>query len=230
MQTTQGELMLIVVQYDDQTDYFQRMVYGMSKLISEYIAEGQKYGEIKKAFSINILYFQLGQGIDYIYEYIGEFIGKNTKDILQPTLYQKKKFNIDSVADIFPKYYIIRVGNFKQESTTTPIEEWVYFLKNSDIKADFTAKGMEQAKEVLKYENMEHADKIAYKRHIENVRNVMSTLSTSEEKGERNKAAAIAKKMLDANLDINLIMEMTDLSQLEISRVAQGKNINKDDE
>jgi hypothetical protein len=73
-------------------------------------------------------------------------------------------------------------------------------------------------------------DKLAYKRHIENVRNAMSTLSTSEEKGERKKAAAIAKKMLDANLDINLIMEMTDLSQLEISRVAQGKDINRDNE
>ncbi|MDZ7876240.1 MAG: hypothetical protein U5L45_01145 [Saprospiraceae bacterium] len=42
--------MLIEVQYDDEDDYFHRMVYGISKLITEYISEGQRYGEIKKAF------------------------------------------------------------------------------------------------------------------------------------------------------------------------------------
>jgi hypothetical protein len=44
------------------------LFFGISKLITEYLSEYQEYGAIKKAFSINILYFRLGQGKDYIYE------------------------------------------------------------------------------------------------------------------------------------------------------------------
>jgi predicted transposase/invertase (TIGR01784 family) len=90
VQTVEKELMLIEVQYDDEEDYFHRMVYGISQLITEYIHEGQKYGEIKKAYSINIMYFRIGQGKDYIYEYQGNFIGRKKKDILNPTNYQKQ--------------------------------------------------------------------------------------------------------------------------------------------
>jgi predicted transposase/invertase (TIGR01784 family) len=128
VQTRERELMLIEIQYDDQEDYFHRMVYGISKLISEYIHEGQRYGQIKKAYSINILYFRLGQGSDYIYEYHDSFIGRKKKDVLNPTNYQKKKYAILTVADIFPKYYILRVGSFKPEDYFN----WAVFNKALD--------------------------------------------------------------------------------------------------
>ncbi|MFN0202776.1 MAG: hypothetical protein ACKVTZ_14730 [Bacteroidia bacterium] len=44
------------------------------------------------------------------------------------------------------------------------------FLKNSDIKEDFTAKGLSEAKLILRYENMTAADRAAYDRHRENRR------------------------------------------------------------
>ena len=46
------ELMLIEIQYDSEVDYFHRMVYGMAKLISQYLHEGEPYGKLKRAFSI----------------------------------------------------------------------------------------------------------------------------------------------------------------------------------
>ena len=47
-----NELMLVEVQNDSEIDFFQRMLFGVSKLVTEYIKEGQPYGTIKK----NILY------------------------------------------------------------------------------------------------------------------------------------------------------------------------------
>lgn len=70
-----NELMLVEIQNDSEIDYFQRMLFGVSKLVTEYIKEGEPYGTIKKIYSINIVYFGLGQGRDYVYEYKGEFIG-----------------------------------------------------------------------------------------------------------------------------------------------------------
>lgn len=228
VRTEKRELVLIEVQYDDEDDYFHRMVYGISKLISEYISEGQKYGAIKKAYSINIMYFRLGQGKDYIYEYEGKFIGKNTKDELNPTHHQKVKYGIKTVGDIFPKYYILRIGSFKDE-VVKPIDEWMYFLKNSKIKDDFTAKGMEEAKQVLKYENMPEVDKKAYQRHIENRRIELAVLETAIDKLKRETAIDIAKKALLANVDTTLIAEITALSIEEIMLLSAGKELDKDD-
>jgi predicted transposase/invertase (TIGR01784 family) len=223
------ELMLIEVQYDDEIDYFHRMVYGISKLITEYISEGQPYGEIKKAYSINIMYFRLGQGKDYVYEYDGKFIGRKQKDVLSPTKTQKAKYNIDTVADIFPKYYIIRVGSFKEEVQDT-LDEWIYFLKKSEIKADFKAKGMQEAQKVLRYENMPPEDRLAYQRHIENKRIEISVTETAMDKGERLKGIKVAKKLLQKGLNLEEIAEISELHQEEIEALARGEDIDKDEQ
>ncbi len=228
VKTLSSELMLIEIQYDDQEDYFHRMVYGISKLISEYIHEGQKYGQIKKAYSINILYFRLGQGKDYIYEYQGSFIGRKKKDVLNATSYQKTKYGIESVADIFPKYYILRVGSFKSETVVDPIDEWFYFLKKSEIKDEFTAKGMERAKSVLLYETMPEDEKKAYSRRVENRRIENSVIDTAIGKTAWLNSIEIAKNSLVEGIPISTIAKITKLSILEVNLLAQGKELDSD--
>lgn len=229
VQTERKELMLIEVQYDDEDDYFHRMVYGISKLITEYIAEGQRYGEIKKAFSINIMYYRLGQGKDYVYEYIGNFIGRKKKDILQPTTHQKKKYDIESTADIFPKYYIIRVKSFGKV-IAEPFDEWLYFLKNSEIKPEFKAKGMERAKEVLRYENMPLEEKYAYNRYVENRRIEMGVLETAKDKGKRENQIQVAKNALEEGFSFDIIVKLTGLLLSEVQLLSEGKNIDADED
>jgi hypothetical protein len=237
VRTREQELMLIEIQYDDEEDYFHRMVYGISKLITEYIHEGQQYGQVKKAYSINILYFRLGQGKDYIYEYYGSFIGRQTKDVLQPTNYQKKKYGIESVADIFPKYYVLRVGSFKKETPIEPIDEWFYFLKNSEIKDEFKAKGMKRAKTVLEVERMSLEDRKAYQRHVENRRIEAAVTETAFVKGEqkglqkglevgaRQARIEMAQKLLKANAELLFVKEMSGLSMEEVMSLAEGKSL-----
>ena len=61
------ELVIIELQYDSENDYFQRMLYGVSKAVTEHIHEGDPYSAIRKVYSINIVYFDLGKGDDYVY-------------------------------------------------------------------------------------------------------------------------------------------------------------------
>ncbi len=227
--SNKNELMLIEVQYDDEVDYFHRMVFGISKLLTEYISEGQPYGEIKKAYSINIMYFRIGQGQDYIYEYEGKFIGRKKKDVLSPTKTQKAKYGIDTVADIFPKYYIIRVGSFKEDVQDT-LDEWIYFLKKSEIKPTFTAKGMQEAQKVLQYENMNPDDQFAYKRHIENKRIEMGVTETAMDKGKRQRSIEIAKDLLAESMPIENIVKLSKLTPEEVQAIARGEDIDKEDD
>lgn len=230
VKSEKGELMLIEVQYDDEDDYFHRMVYGISKLISEYIKEGQPYGAIKKAYCVNISNASLGEGKDYIYEYEEKFVGRKTKGVLLPNYQQKMKYGIETVADIFPKYFILRVGSFKEEKVTTKMDEWMYFLKKSEIKDEFTAKGMNEAKQVLRYENMSYSDQLAYKRHIENQRIELSVTETAIDKGKRKAIIEIAKNGLKNGFSIEDIAKLTQLSHEEIVSLSKGEDIDKEED
>jgi len=210
------ELLLVEVQNDSEFDYFQRMLFGVSKLVTEYIKEGEPYGTIKKIYSVNIVYFGFGQGKDYVYEYKGEFIGLHENDILLPTSLQKKDFKIEKVADIFPKYYILKVNNFNDVAKDT-LDEWVYFLKNSEVKDTFKAKGLDAAKENLRYESLTDEEKKMYNRFQENRRIENSVSYTAKQE----KTVEIAKKAIKKGFDSETIAELTDLT---IDQIEQLRN------
>jgi len=214
-----GELILIEVQYDSEQDYFHRMLYGASKLICEYMEKGEAYSKVKKVYSVNIVYFALAKGEDYLYYGKTEFIGQNSKDeIFELSNLQQKEFGINSVYQIFPEYFVIRVNKFN-DITKNRLDEWIYFLKNEMIKDDFSAKGLDKAQKTLDIMKLKDEDRRAYNRKLENL-SLEKSLARSreieaEERGEQKKQIEIAKNLLDV-LDIETISEKTGLSVEEI--------------
>lgn len=217
-----NELLLVEVQNDSEIDYFHRMLYGVSKLVTEYIKEGEPYGTIKKIYSINIVYFGLGQGKDYVYEYKGEFIGLHENDILLPTTLQKQGFSIEKVADIFPKYFILKVNNFDDVAKDT-FDEWVYFLKNSEVKDNFKAKGLDKAKEKLRYENLSEEDKKMYDRFQENRRIEISVEYTAKLEAKQERNIEVAKNFITLGLDNDTIAKGTGLTVEQIEQLRNPK-------
>jgi predicted transposase/invertase (TIGR01784 family) len=217
-----NELMLVEVQNDSEIDYFQRMIYGVSKLVTEYIKEGEPYSTIKKIYSINIVYFGLGQGKDYVYEYKGEFIGLHENDILLPTTLQKQDFKVEKVSDIFPKYYILKVNNFNDVAKDM-LDEWMYFLKNSEVKDGFKAKGLDKAKEKLRYEKLSEEEKKMYDRFQENRRIEISVEYTAKLEARQEKAFEIAKNLISLGLDNPTIAKGTGLTIEQIEQLRNEK-------
>ena len=72
-ENSKGELVLIEVQNNNEYAYFQRMLFGTSKLVTEYINRGESYDKVRKVYSVNIVYFSLGHGTDYVYHGKTEF-------------------------------------------------------------------------------------------------------------------------------------------------------------
>ena len=88
-----GEMFIVQVQNDYEIDYFQRMLFGTSKVVTEYIKEGEDYGTIKKIYSVNIVYFALGQGKGYYYRGTTVFRNMNDKrEVLKLSIF----FSADS--------------------------------------------------------------------------------------------------------------------------------------
>lgn len=158
-----GEIIIIEIQNSYAIDYFLRILYGISKAITEHISTGDKWTSVKKVISINIVYFDLGRGEDYIYKGTTTFSGLHKKDELQLSDAQKKLFKKEKIRDLFPEMYLIKVNNFDDTAKDT-LDEWIYFLKHSEIKKNFTAKGLIEAEEVLKVANMEESERREYQR------------------------------------------------------------------
>ena len=226
-----GQLFLIEVQNNTEYAYFQRMLFGTSKLVTEYIERGQPYDNIKKVYSINIVYFSLGSGTDTVYHGKTEFKGIHNGDILNLSPFQRQKFNVSTVSDLYPEYFILKVNDFNKVAKTH-LEEWIYYLKTGEIPGNATAPGLDVVKEKLRLSKMTKADLNAYYRHLDNIVILQDNIVTEREEGraegraegreegraegDRQRALADAKKMKELLIDANIIRQVTGLTKEEI--------------
>jgi predicted transposase/invertase (TIGR01784 family) len=176
-ENNKGELVIIEIQNNRELDYFHRMLYGTSKAITEYISRGEPFANVKKVYSINILYFGLGQGKDYVYHGRTEFRGIHTNDILKLSEHQRQQFTYQSVGELFPEYYVLRVDEFDKKAVT-PLDEWISFLKTGDIPRNAKAKGLSEARENLLFDRLNKEEQQAYDAHMEAVRYQRSVIQT----------------------------------------------------
>ena len=206
-----GELLLIELQVEGQFDYFHRMLFGTSKLITDYMASGSKYREVRKIISINIVYFDLGQGVDYIYKGQTEFKGIHKNDLLKLSALQQKNLpQLTHVAEIFPEYYILKVNDFDNHAVDT-LDEWIYVLKNSEVPDGFSAKGLEKASKELDLMKLSDADRRSYERYIDDCRSAESSIETSwfegHEKGiEKGKIEGKNEGRIEGKIEIAVEM------------------------
>lgn len=225
---SKGELLLIEVQNNNEYAYFQRMLFGTSKLVTEYINRGDNYDKVRKVYSINIVYFSLGHGKDYVYHGKTEFRGIHTNDLLELTPFQRQTFKVDAVSQLYPEYYILKVNDFNKVAKS-PLEEWIYYLNTGEIPSTATAPGLEEARERLKLDSMTKDELAAYYRHLDNVVILRSNIYTEREEGRleglaegmknANRKNALAMKRL--GIDYAVISQVTGLTQEEIESLSQ---------
>ncbi|MDE6353819.1 MAG: Rpn family recombination-promoting nuclease/putative transposase [Prevotella sp.] len=177
-----GGLYLIEVQNETEFAYFQRMLFGTSKLVTEYIKRGQGYENIRKVYSINIVYFNIGCGTDIVYHGKTEFRGIHNNELLSLSTFQKQKFDVSEVSELYPEYYILKVNDFNRWSKV-PLEQWIYFLNTGEIPDDATAPGLNEAREKLKLERMTKAELNAYYHHLDNVVVLRDNIYTARNEG-----------------------------------------------
>lgn len=223
-----GELYLIEVQNETEFAYFQRMLFGASKLVTEYINRGQGYENIRKVYSINIVYFNLGSGTDIVYHGKTEFRGIHNGEILSLSPFQRQKFRVSEVSELYPEYYILKVNDFNRWSKV-PLDQWIYFLNTGEIPDDATAPGLTEAREKLQLARMTKAELTAYYHHLDNVVVLRDNIYTARNEGliegkakglaegEMKATLRIAKQMKSLGMSVADIAKATGLSEDEIS-------------
>ena len=176
------DIIIIEVQITRELYYLERILYGVAKAITEHIELGHIYSEVKKVYSVSILYFDIGKGDDYLYHGQNIFTGVHTGDFLQVTSKEKNALVRRLPAEIFPEYFLIRVNEFDKVAVT-PLEEWIDYLKSGYIRPDTKAPGLEEARRKLVYYNMDAAEREAYDRHIDAIMIQNDVLNTAKLEG-----------------------------------------------
>jgi len=177
-----GEIFIVEVQLTRQLYYLERILYSVAKTLTEHIKLGNLYNEVKKVYRISIVYFDLGQGADYLYHGQTKFIGVHTHDELKVNTKEEQVIQMKTPSQVFPEYYIIRVNEFN-DVARTPLEEWLDYLKNGYIREDTTAPGLYEAKEKLKVMTMSQSDRQAYDRHLDAIMVQEDVLITAKKEG-----------------------------------------------
>lgn len=188
-----------------------------------------------KVISINILYFDLGQGQDYIYHGVTNFTGVHKHDQLLLSAQQEQLFSKKHPHEIFPEYYLLKINQFDDVARNT-LDEWIYFLKNEEIREEFQAKGLKRAKELLDVSKLPEEERLSYDKHIKNLHYQSSMFHSSyttgqlegqkegriegrkegKVEGRMEEKRAMAQVMKKQGIETSVITEVSGLSPEEI--------------
>ena len=227
---SKGEIIIVEIQLTRQLYYLERILYGVSKAITEHITLGSKYDSVKKVYSISILYFDLGKGSDYLYHGKTSFVGVHTGDRLQVSSREKDAISMHTPEEVFPEYYIIRVNEFNKVATT-PLEEWIAYLKDGSIREDTSAPGLAEARQKLQYLKMSRKERLDYDRHMDAIMTQNDVLDTAKMEGRaEGRAEGIAegraegmietvRKFKEIGTPMEMIVQATGLSEDEIEKL-----------
>lgn len=219
---SKGEIIIVEVQNTRELYYLERILYGTAKAITEHISLGDTYQEVKKVYSISILYFDLGKGNDYLYHGQNRFIGVHTNDELLITAKEEGAIIQKLPQEVFPEYYLIRVNEFNQVAKT-PLEEWVKYLKTGIIDPDTTAPGLPEAREKLRYYDMSPEERHEYDEHVNAIMIQNDVLNTAKLEGHAEGRAEgkleDAKNLKQLGVSIDIIVQATGLRREDIDKL-----------
>lgn len=220
---SKGHLIIVEVQLTRQLYYLQRILYGTCKAITEHINIGDKYDQVKKVYSISILYCEFGQGDDYIYYGQTIFKGLHTGTDLLVNTKEEGVIVPHLPREVFPEYFLIRVNAYSKVPET-PLDEWMEYLKKGVVKEDTRTPGLQQVREKLRVLSMTKEERRAYDQHMDNIMVQNDVLDTAREEGRAEGIEqgisqgieSVASNMIKLGLSDDLIKEATNLTDRQI--------------
>ena len=205
----------IEMQVVDKKNIEKRILYYWSKMYNKSISAGEDYGKLEKSIAILITDYEL-KSLKEIKKYI-------TKWNIREEEYQK--IILTDVMEI----YIIELPKFEKykEKADNKLNSWVRFIENPEVVNMEENKDIVKAKKVLEEISQDEHERylaelrqkyIMDKKAIEDA-GYDKGLEAGMEKGIKQQTIAIAKKLKEQNIDIDIIIKTTGLTKEEIEEL-----------
>ena len=107
------------------------------------------------------------------------------------------------------------------------MDEWIYYLKTNELPNNYSARGLKEVEEKLKYDQMEPAEKKRYNQFMENsllTRNqyesaLLVGMEKGMEKGRLDEKRQIILSSFAKGLPLELIAEIVSISIEEVAQI-----------
>jgi len=202
---------IVELQRAKQEHFQDRAAYYSSFLIQDQAKKGKWDFELTPIYFIGILDFSLASFPDNNYLHFGQI----TDIYSQKVMFKKLNF-----------IYIEMTKFKKQESElANHLESWLYFLRElvtfDEIPTEFKGDIIENAFHLAELANMSHEDRHAYELSLKYYRDFINVMDTAKKDAVELRDKEIAMKMLQENLNIELVMKITGLSKQTLENLLQ---------
>ncbi|MBS5925338.1 MAG: Rpn family recombination-promoting nuclease/putative transposase [Clostridium perfringens] len=212
--TSNKEHINIEIQVKNEYNMIQRTLYYWSKMYSEQIQNRDNYNKLERTVCINILNFKYLKNDKYHNAYRLKEITSNEEltDLQEIHFIELPKFN-----EIGNKEYVENVEEMDA------LEKWLEFLvepeSNTVRQLELSNEEIKLAKSELYKLSMDSKEREQYNMREKAIYDRISALENAEAKGKLEGTLEVAKKLLLADVDINIIISSTGLTKEEIIKI-----------
>ena len=214
-----GVICNIEVQLTNKYDTEKRFLYYWSKIYSGQLLAGDDYKELKKTIGIFIL--------DYELENFKEMTNAHTKwkiTEVENEIGRKLILTEDLELHIIEMPKALRI---LEKEPKNKIAQWMLFLSNpNDMEGtnimqenENIKNAMEKLEEVSQDEKLRRIAELKEKARRDEISGLNGARREGIKEGERKNKLEVAKKMKAKNIDINTIIEVTELTKEEIEKL-----------
>lgn len=195
----------------------QRTLYYWSKIYSEQIQNRENYNKLERTVCINILNFKYLDNDRYHNSYRLKEVTTN-----------EELTNLQEIHFIeLPKFN--EIGN-KEEiediEKMDSLERWLEFLiepeSNTVRRLELSDEAIKQAKTELYRLSMDSKERERYNMREKAIYDEISAMESSKEEGIKEGKKEVAKNLLLANIEIDVISQSTGLTKEEIIKIKEN--------
>jgi len=221
VEDAEGNKYIVEIERSYTPHFMHKACFNSSRLVVDGIYGNQDYTTIKKIFHISLLYFSTKEMLKPIYHGKTIVHEVDTKHPIDVRI-ANEGLVIFNTPNVFPEYFFISVPMF-DDIINSEIDEWLYVMKNSEVKEDFKSPYMAKVAErlaVIKMSAEERNEYIYYQKQSVHSQDILSAAEAKgEAKGKAEEKMEIAKNLLSRSIDINTISAATGLSVEQIKNL-----------
>ena len=200
---------IVEMQVAEVEGFDKRVLYYASKSYSAQIERGDQYEKLKPTFFIGILDFEVTENPSYINRH------KITDIETGKSLIKDIEFNFIEL----PKF------NKKATELTTIIDQWVYFIKNSEnlevIPENVQDKGLQFAYQDADRHNWTKEELEAYDYVLMREQDDRGRLTLATTRATRRALESVAKSLLKSGIGIEDVAKHTQLSIDQVRELSE---------
>ena len=221
------EIIEVEMQVQNQYNIDKRSPIYITKIYSDQLKEGDSYVEVKKVAVINILNFNYYERNSY--HSVGRMKFENSKENEKVDMgyILEEQYVTDDL-----EMHFIELPKFRKKNPdiSSKLDQWLWLICGEEEKIKMAKNENEKIKEAkseLEKLEMSAEDRELYELRLKAIRDEINIresgytdgMKDGEEKGKKQKSIEIAKNMLKKQIPLELIEELTGISQSEIEKI-----------